>query len=264
MKAPALFIGHGSPTNALDDNPYTQAWRRLGADILADRRYEPLRAVLIISAHWGEAASVASLAAAPETIYDFYGFPDELYRVKYPAPGAPELARAAAERIAAAGFRAGVSPAMGLDHGAWSVLAHLFPDAKLPCFQLSYDESLPPEVLLQIGAALAPMRREGVLLLGSGNIVHNLRQINFNPDATPYDWAVSFDRAARDRILARDFSSLAEYRSLGEHALRAIPTPDHWLPLLYILGAAEPDDEIGFPVEGIQNGSISMRAVRVG
>lgn len=264
MKAPALFIGHGSPTNALDDNQYTQAWRRLGADILADDRYGPLRAVVIISAHWGEAASVASLASAPETIYDFYGFPEELYRVKYAAPGAPELARSVAERIAAAGFRAGLSPAMGLDHGAWSVLVHLFPAAQLPCFQLSYDESLPPAKLLEIGAALAPLRREGVALLGSGNIVHNLRQLNFSPAAAPYDWAVAFDQLVRDRIVARDFSSLAEYRSLGDSALRAIPTPDHWLPLLYILGAVEPDDDIAFPVEGIQNGSISMRAVRVG
>lgn len=264
MKAPALFIGHGSPTNALDDNSYTQAWGRLGADILADERYEPLRAILIISAHWGEAASVVSVSPAPETIYDFYGFPEALYRIKYAAPGAPELAQAAAERIAAAGFRAGLSPAMGLDHGAWSVLVHMFPAAQLPCFQLSYDESLPPAKLLEIGAALAPLRREGIALLGSGNIVHNLRQINFDPAAAPYEWALAFDQLARERILARDFTSLAEYRSLGELALRAIPTPDHWLPLLYILGAAEPDDDIVFPVEGIQNGSISMRAVRVG
>jgi 4,5-DOPA dioxygenase extradiol len=264
MKAPVLFIGHGSPTNAIEDNEYTRAWRQLGADIKADPRYEPLRAIVIISAHWGEAASVVSLSPAPETIYDFYGFPEELYRIKYAPPGDPQLARAVAERIAAAGFRAGLSPVMGLDHGAWSALVHLFPDAQLPCFQLSYDESLAPQKLLEIGAALAPLRREGIVLLGSGNIVHNLRQINFNAAAAPNDWAVAFDALVRDRILARDFSSLAAYSDLGESALRAIPTSEHWLPLLYILGAIDADDEITFPVEGVQNGSISMRAVRAG
>ncbi len=261
-RLPALFVGHGSPMNALADNEYTRAWRKLG-----DELREDTRAVLMISAHWYTQNFPPQITATaePETIYDFYGFPDELFQVKYPAPGNPDLAgevKRALDR-----FDAGLDLERGLDHGAWSVLIHMLPDAQIPCLQLSYDMMAPFEYHLEIGAALTALRDQGVLIVGSGNIVHNLRQIVWRGEPEPFDWATRFDEAVRDKLAGGEWSALKSaqfYENLGEAATMSVPTPDHYIPLLYVLGTAHPGESVTFPCEGMQNASISMRSVRFG
>jgi len=254
---PAIFFGHGNPMNALLSNVYTDAWRRLGEETARPR------AILSISAHWFVPGTGVTVSTAPRTIHDFGGFPRELYQVRYPAPGDPELAwrvQALLEPMPVV-----LDEAWGLDHGTWSVLTHVYPAADIPIVQLSIDETRPPAFHYEIGRRLAPLREEGVLIVGSGNLVHNLHAYAWGrhmPD--PYDWAVRFESEARGLMLAGDVTPLVDYESLGRDARLAIPTPDHYLPLLYVIGARQQGEAITFPVEGVDGGSISMLAVEVG
>jgi 4,5-DOPA dioxygenase extradiol len=257
-RMPALFVGHGSPMNAIEDNEWARAFRALAAALPRPR------GILAVSAHWFVPGTWATASPRPETIHDFGGFPEALYQVRYPAPGDPALARRAVELLAGRG--AALSADWGLDHGTWSVLVHLRPAADVPVVQLSIDGRLPPADHLAMGEALAPLRDEGVLVLGSGNVVHNLRHAfsawQRGDRATP-EWARAFDEEVARAAAARDLAALA--RAIGgDDGRRAHPTPDHYLPLLYVAGASRPDDPVSFPVTGFDMGSLSMRAVRFG
>lgn len=252
---PVLFLGHGSPLNAIEDNRWSGAFRALGAELPRPR------AILSISAHWFTRGSYVTAEARPRTIHDFAGFPPELFALEYPAPGAPELARrvrdlAGAERVIP-------SEEWGLDHGTWSVLVHLFPEADVPVVQLSLDAARSPEEHLALSRALAPLRAEGVLVLGSGNLVHNLgdalARMRAGDDGVP-EWAAAFDRDLAAACVQNDLGFVA--RALASPAgRRAHPSPDHFLPLCYALGAAGPDARVEFPIEGFDH-SLSMRSVR--
>lgn len=253
---PVLFLGHGNPLVTLSTNRYTAGWRLLGASLPRPR------AVLCISAHWYVDEIAVTAAAAPETIHDFHGFPDELFRVTYPAPGSPALAQRIGALLHPAGVRAAHD--WGLDHGAWAVLSHLLPKADIPVVQLSLDARLAPSEHQQLGERLRPLRADGVLIVGSGNVVHNLRQIDRDPSATPYPWAVSFEATVAERIARHDIQALVDYPRLSGDALLAAPTPDHYLPLLYCLGATTANDAVSFPIRGIEHRSVSMLCVRWG
>ncbi|HVS77962.1 MAG TPA: 4,5-DOPA dioxygenase extradiol [Steroidobacteraceae bacterium] len=254
---PVTFFGHGSPMNALQRNAYTEAWSRIG------ERLPAARAVLVISAHWLVPRTAVTSAAAPRTIHDFGGFPRELYQVQYPAPGDPQLAREVGELLHP--VPVALDDSWGLDHGTWSVLRHVYPRADVPVLQLSMDETQPAGFHFDLGRRLRHLRRRGVWIVGSGNLVHNLRAYAWGRDTPqPYDWAVRFEKQARELILTGRWPQLVQYESLGADALLSVPTPEHFLPLLYVLGAAEPGETISFPVEGIEGGSISMLAVQVG
>ena len=254
---PAIFFGHGNPMNALLNNEYTEGWRRIGM-----QSPKP-NAILSISAHWFVPGTGVTISAAPRTIHDFGGFPHELYQVRYPAPGDPALARRVQKMLAP--LPVSLDESWGLDHGTWSVLRHVYPEADVPVVQLSIDESKPPSFHFDIGRKLSPLRAEGVLIVGSGNLVHNLHAYAWGrhmPD--PYDWAVRFETEAKGLLLAGEFKPLIEYESLGREALLSIPTPEHYLPLLYVIGTRQQRDLITFPVEGVDGGSISMLSVNVG
>ena len=254
---PAIFLGHGNPMNALMRNAYTEAWRTIG-----DETPRP-RAVLAVSAHWFVPGTGVTVSTSPRTIHDFGGFPQELFQVQYPAPGDPELARRVQELLAP--VPVALDPSWGLDHGTWSVLTHVYPKADVPVVQLSIDASKPAAFHFEVGKKLAVLRDEGVLIVGSGNLVHNLRAYAWGGQAQdPYDWVVRFETEARGLLASGDMKSLVDYGRLGRDAALAIPTPDHYLPLLYVAGTRQTDDAITFPVEGVDGGSISMLAVRVG
>jgi 4,5-DOPA dioxygenase extradiol len=256
-RLPAIFFGHGNPMNALGDNAFTQAWRRFGADVVRPR------AVLAISAHWFVPDVGVTVSTSPRTIHDFAGFPSELFAVQYPAPGDPELARRVQALLAPVPVRLDVE--WGLDHGTWSVLTHVFPAADVPVVQVSIDARQEPAFHYELGRKLAPLRDEGVLIVGSGNVVHNLRRYMWGlAGADAYAWAERFEREIRDLISGGDERKAVDYRRLGADALLSVPTPDHYLPLLYVLGARQSTDPARFPVEGIEGGSISMLAVQVG
>jgi 4,5-DOPA dioxygenase extradiol len=254
---PAIFFGHGNPMNALLKNAYTDAWKRIGQAISRPT------AILSISAHWFVPGTGVTIATAPRTIHDFGGFPRELYQVEYPAPGDPQLARRVQQLLAPVPVH--LSQTWGLDHGTWSVLRHLYPDADVPVVQLSIDESQPALFHYELGRKLAPLREEDVLIAGSGNLVHNLHAYAWGrhlPD--PYDWAIRFEKEARELLLAGDHMRLVQYEALGRDALLSIPTPDHYLPLLYVIGARQHGEPVIFPVEGMDGGSISMLTAQVG
>jgi 4,5-DOPA dioxygenase extradiol len=254
---PALFIGHGNPMNALQLNAYTKAWRDLGS------RIPTPEAILCVSAHWYVPFTAVTAMERPRTIHDFGGFPKELFDVTYPAPGSPQLARRVQRTLEPLSVIA--DERWGLDHGTWSILVHLFPEADVPVIQLSIDERQSPLFHYEIGKQLAPLRDEGVLIVGSGNIVHNLEAFAWGQhSAEPYDWAVRFEGRARKLLQTGDHRPLIEYETLGTDALRSVPTPDHYLPLLYVLGTRGESESVQFPVEGVDGGSISMLAVRLG
>jgi len=248
---PAIFFGHGNPLNAVQRNAYTDAWRRIG-----ERTPKP-RAILTISAHWFVSGTRVTANTAPRTIHDFGGFPRELYEVQYPAPGDPDLARRVQSLLAPLPVL--LDESWGLDHGTWSVLKHVYPEADVPVVQLSIDETQPAAFHFDLGKKLSPLRAEGVLIVGSGNLVHNLRTYAWGRHMPePYDWATRFETKAKGYLLAGDYKALVEYETLGKDALLAIPTPDHYLPLLYVIGTRRQSDDLSFPVEGIDGGSISM------
>jgi 4,5-DOPA dioxygenase extradiol len=256
-RLPAVFLGHGNPMNALDDNPWTQAWRALAAGIPRPR------AVVAVSAHWYVPGTRVTANERPETIHDFGGFPPELFAMQYPAPGDPALA---AEVAGLLGPTARTDTTWGLDHGAWSLLVHLYPDADVPVVQVSLDVALPAVKHLELARALSPLRDEGVLVLGSGNIVHNLRAYDWSGTShgKAHDWAARFDAQVRGLAAAGDLPALADYTSLGRDALLSVPTPEHYLPLLWILAMQRQDEAVGFPVAGFDGGSIGMTGVQVG
>ncbi|MEO6461744.1 MAG: 4,5-DOPA dioxygenase extradiol [Candidatus Eisenbacteria bacterium] len=261
QRMPALFVGHGNPMNAIEDNATTRAWRDLAATLPRPR------AVVAVSAHWYVPGTRVTAGERPRTIHDFGGFPPALFAVEYPAPGDPALGRRIVERLAAgpAPVEARLDPTWGLDHGTWSVLCHLLPAADVPVIQVSLDETQPPSFHFALGRRLRPLRDEGVLVLGSGNLVHNLHAYAWGRHPVePFDWAVRFESFARERILADDPVSLVEYETQGADAVLAVPTPEHYLPLLAALGARHAAEPATFPVEGIDGGSISMLSVRLG
>ena len=254
---PAIFFGHGNPMNAVLDNIYTEEWRRFG------HQSPRPKAILSISAHWFVPETGVTITTAPRTIHDFGGFPRDLYQVQYPAPGDPELARRVQKMLAP--LPVTLDEAWGLDHGTWSVLRHVYPQADVPVVQLSIDESQPASFHFEIGRKLAPLRDEGIMIVGSGNLVHNLHAYAWGrhvPD--PYDWAIRFEQTVREMILAGEYKPLINYEALGRDALLAIPTPDHYLPLLYVVATRQPGELATFPVEGVDGGSISMLAVQIG
>jgi 4,5-DOPA dioxygenase extradiol len=257
MILPAIFFGHGNPLNALANNAYTEAWRRIGVETPRPR------AILSISAHWYVPGTGVTVSTSPRTIHDFGGFPRELYRVQYPAPGDPALARRVQELLSP--LEVTLDEAWGLDHGTWSVLRHVYPRADLPVVQLSVDETQPASFHFEIGRQLAPLREEGVLIAGSGNLVHNLHSYAWGRrPQEPYDWAVRFEETAKEMMTANEVRPLVNYELLGPDAALSIPTPDHYLPLLYVIGARQQGEQIRFPVQGVDGGSISMLAVQVG
>ena len=257
MRMPAFFFGHGNPMNAIQTNGWTDAWSAMG------KAMPRPRAIVCVSAHWYLPATLVTTMAQPRTIYDFGGFPRPLYEVKYPAPGAPELYERIRELLAPVDV--GADTEWGLDHGTWSVLVHVFPDADIPVVQLSIDETQPASFHYDLGRRLGPLRDEGILVMGSGNLVHNLHTYAWGKhDPEPFDWAVRFEAMAREQIRNREHQPLIDYEALGRDAQLSAPTPDHYLPLLYILGLQREDDAVHFPVEGVDGGSISMLTVQIG
>ena len=256
LKAPAAFLGHGSPMNAIERNRYTEAWRALGA---AGRKP---RAVLVVSAHWYIGATAVTTMARPRTIHDFGGVPQALFDVRYPAPGLPELVDEVAEVVRPTSVLAD-DRQWGLDHGAWSVLRHVYPEADVPVVQLSIDTRLTPAQHFALGVRLAALCERGVMLLGSGNVVHNLRAMDWQRPEAAFDWAQRFDEHARELMTTRP----ADAPTLVEHPdyPLAAPTPEHFLPLLYLAGCAVGSGEKPVVlVEGYAYGSLSMTAYGIG
>jgi len=254
---PAIFFGHGNPMNALYRNAYTDAWSALGRSIA------PPKAILCVSAHWYIPATAVTAVAQPRTIHDFGGFPRELFAVQYPAAGSLALAGRVRDLLAPVPVQ--MDDQWGLDHGTWSVLVHAYPDADIPVVQLSIDETREASWHYEIAKQLAPLRDEGVLIMGSGNLVHNLHTYSWgNHKLGAYDWAQRFEDAARERLVAADFAPLVDYEALGRDAMLSAPTPEHYLPLVYVLAQYREGDSVTFPVEGFDGGSISMLSVAIG
>ena len=253
---PVLFLGHGNPMNAITDNVFTKAWSALGASLPKPR------AVLSVSAHWYIPRTCVTAMRAPRTIHDFGGFPPELFHVEYPAPGDPALAQRVTNLLSP--LDVCFDEEWGLDHGTWSVLCHVFPEVDVPVVQLSIDRTKPPSFHYETGRRLLPLREEGVLIVGSGNIVHNLRAFDWNnPFKGALDWAERFEGEVRGLLLEGQSEKLAQYEDLGPDAVLSAPTPDHYLPLLYAAAVRKPNDNISFPVEGFDGGSISMLGVQI-
>ncbi|WP_245849655.1 4,5-DOPA-extradiol-dioxygenase [Hymenobacter crusticola] len=259
-KMPVLFVGHGSPMNALEDNSFTQTLQNLGQQIRLDH---PPTAILVVSAHWLTKGSFATLNPMPETIHDFGGFPQALFDMQYPAPGSPEFAQQLIDMVPDVHG----SDEWGLDHGSWTILHHLFPQADIPVFQLSLDYTKPLAYHFELAQQLQFLRERGVLIIGSGNIVHNLRlsvpKLMMN-DNTPHDWAVEFDAWVKNKIDQRDFRSLVNYQQTGQAGALAVPTVDHYLPVLYSLGATEAKEPIKQVFEEVSYGGLSMRTFMAG
>lgn len=256
-KMPVLFIGHGHPMNALFDNSFTQRLHKLGEEL------ETPNAILMISAHWETSGTYVSTNALPSTIYDFGGFDQRLFEIKYEPKGHPELAQEVKNLVKSDTVLE--DKQMGLDHGAWTVLMHIFPDANIPVFQMSINFQKSPEFHYQLGKELAALRKKGVLIMGSGNIVHNLRKMDWNDiNATPLDWNLEFDNLVKNHIDSRNMQELINFQNMGEIARLSIPTSDHYLPMLYTLGLVEKDDEIEHIYEGYQYASLSMRCFKIG
>jgi len=253
MRMPVLFIGHGNPMNAIERNEFHENWIALG------KRLPRPRSILCVSAHWETQNAYVTATEAPETIHDFYGFPRALFEVRYPAPGEPALARRVAELVVSEGVRP--DPRRGLDHGAWSVLVAMYPEADVPVVQLSMDTGRPGRHHYELARQLAPLRDEGVLVMASGNIVHNLRQFDFR-DPTPLAWASRCDAEIRAHVVAGRHDALMVYPTHDEGRL-AVPTPEHYLPLLYAIALQQPGERVEFLNAKVQ-GSISMTSVLIG
>jgi len=250
-RLPVLFVGHGSPMQALEPNRHTAAWAELA------RTLPRPRAVLAVSAHWYTRGTGVTTDARPQTIHDFHGFPAELYRCRYPAPGDPPLA-ARVQALLAPDVVHGVAGDWGLDHGSWQVLMFMYPEADVPVVQLSLDATRPAAAHYEFGRRLAPLRDEGVLILGSGNVVHNLRAMQRGPGAPEPAPAREFEAYVHAALLGGDHQALVHFERGGSAARWSVPTPDHYLPLLYVLGAAGADARVSIPTEGIELGAVSM------
>lgn len=255
-RMPAVFVGHGSPMNTLDRNHYTEGWSQIA------RSLPRPRAILAISAHWYIDGSAVTAMTEPRTIHDFFGFPEALNRYEYPAPGDPALAARVRDLLAPVPVV--MDQKWGLDHGTWSVLAHMYPKADVPVVQLAIDQSESNEFHYALGQSLASLRDEGVLILGSGDVVHNLRLMQRRPGVTPPEWAVAFNDHVRDCLKRRDHAALIDHESFGQAAKLSVPTLEHYLPLLYVIGAQGEHEPVWFPTDGIDLGTISMMSVIVG
>ena len=253
-RMPMLFIGHGSPMNAIEDNEFSRSWIAVGKTL------PPPKAILCVSAHWESMGTQTTAMEKPRTIYDFYGFPPELYEKTYPAPGSPELAARVLELVGADDTAMDLK--WGLDHGTWSVLARLFPKADIPVVQLSLDVNKNSQEHYDWGRQLKPLRDEGILILGSGNIVHNLRMVVFEDIA--YDWALAFDGMIKKWILDGNHDPLIQYHKQGREAALSINSAEHYNPLLYVLGAQDSGEPVSFFTEKVWGGSVSMRSIRIG
>lgn len=245
---PVLFLGHGSPMNAIEQNEYSDAWIELGKTLPKPE------AILCVSAHWFTRGTRINDSLATKMVYDMYGFPNALYRVTYPAPGAPKIAQQTAHLLR---DRATIDNSWGLDHGSWSVLLRLFPKADIPVFQVSVDATAHAEEHFALGEALRPLRKEGVLILGSGNVVHNLRMVDWERSGG-FDWAERFDSYIKENVELRAFDNILQYQSAGSSAQLSVPTPDHFFPLLTVLGASDADDSVSVLTEACVLGSLSM------
>lgn len=250
-KMPVLFVGHGSPMNAVEDNRYTRTWREIA------KRIPKPEVILSVSAHWYGKGTRINNAPAPRTIYDMYGFPKELYEVQYNAPGSPGMARRARELISR---ETQYDTSWGTDHGTWSVLVHLYPDGDIPVFQISIDAAAPPETHYKIGRELRSLRDQGVLIFGTGNVVHNLRMVDWNKANQGFDWAEEFDAYICDNILNKNHDNILKFKEQGRIARLAVPTPDHFYPLLYALGASDGEDQISVYNQSGELGSLTMTA----
>jgi 4,5-DOPA dioxygenase extradiol len=251
---PVLFLGHGSPMNAIEDNEFSLAWRE------AAREIPPPKAILCISAHWETRGSQVTAMEAPRTIHDFYGFPRPLFEKQYPAPGSPDLVARVIKLVSQSTVQPDQS--WGLDHGTWSVLSQMYPEALVPVVQLSLDRSHENAHHYQLGQELRQLRQEGVLIIGSGNIVHNLRMMVW--EDTAFDWAVEYDAKVKQWILEDDHDAIIHYEKHGKAAILSVNSAEHYLPLLYILGLKEQNEPVSFFADKIWGGSISMRCVRFG
>ena len=252
QKMPVLFVGHGNPMNALEDNEFSRAWTEVGKALPRPH------AILCISAHWETSGTQVTGMKQPKTIHDFGGFPRELYAMRYPAPGSPELAQLTQETVQRAPVR--VDQTWGLDHGTWSVLCRMFPEADIPVVQLSLDRSQKPEFHYTLGNELHALRNKGVLIIGSGNIVHNLGRAVFDQDGA-YDWAIEFDETVKQLVLSGNHDSITHYQNLGLAARLSIPTNEHYLPLLYILALQDKNEQVRFFADRVTMGSLSMRSL---
>jgi 4,5-DOPA dioxygenase extradiol len=253
-RMPILFLGHGNPMNAIQSNAWTEAWAKLG------QKLPQPRAILSVSAHWYVSGCRVSADEKPRTIHDFGGFPRALHQVQYTAPGSPALAARVRDLLAPASVE--MDQSWGLDHGTWSLLVHMYQGAQIPVVQLGIDETLTAREHFALARRLRPLREEGVLILGSGDVVHNLHTYAWGRKIVePYDWALAFEGRIRRLIEARDFDPVVDYESMGEEAALSAPTPDHYLPLLYVLAQVEREDAVSFPVEGFDGGSVSMLGV---
>ena len=254
IRMPVVFVGHGSPMNAIEDNEFGRTWEALGNSLPRPK------AIVCISAHWETRGTWATAMTAPKTIHDFYGFPRSLYEVQYPAPGAPALASRLGEIIRLAPVE--LDQAWGLDHGAWSVLRRMYPAAELPVIQLSLDRTHDVQHAYDLGVELRALRDEGVLILGSGNLVHNLRLMQW--EGAPFDWAEEYDRNVKNWIEQGDHAAVIHYERHGRAAALAVNSAEHYLPLLYVLGASDGTEPLRFFNEEIALGSVSMRGVVIG
>lgn len=256
---PVLFIGHGSPMNGIEDNDFSRRWAAMGKSIPRPK------AVICISAHWLTSGTHITAMTHPRTIYDFGGFPEALYQVKYPAPGDPVLAAETTRIVTSTDV--GLNHDWGLDHGTWTIVRHMYPAADIPVLQLSIDYHKPAQYHYALAGELAALRKKGVLLIGSGNIVHNLRMVAFDKIGETnhgFDWAFDFDKKVKDSVSAWDHKKLINYRDMGESARLAVPTPDHYYPLLYTLGLATKGEPIVYFNDVAVGGSITMTSLRIG
>lgn len=256
-RMPAVFVGHGNPMNAIDNNAYSAAWQHLAAAMPRPR------AILSVSAHWCVVGGRVTASDCPPTIHDFSGFPKKLFDVSYPAPGSPELARRVADMLDPVAIE--LDSGWGLDHGTWSVLVHMYPDADIPVVQLAIDETMTAAEHYDLGRHLRALRDDGILILGSGNVVHNLRAYAWDQTpVSPPPWAIRFSSWLREATVGRRFEEVVDYERRGADAELAVPTPEHYLPLLYVLAAHIGDEPVSLPFDGFDGGSISMLGVRVG
>lgn len=258
-KLPVLFIGHGSPMNGIEDNEFSRTWAKFGKEIPKPK------AVLVISAHWLTSGTLVTAMEKPKTIHDFGGFPKELFDVQYPAPGYPELALETSKLITTTNV--GLDHDWGLDHGTWTVVRHMYPDANIPVLQMSIDYNKPASYHYELSKQLEKLRKKGVLIIGSGNMVHNLRMVAWDKLNEPeygYDWANEINQTFKEKILSHSHNDLMNYEKLGSAAKLAIPTPDHYFPLIYTLGLQGKDDEVNFFNDKAVGGSLTMTSVKFG
>jgi 4,5-DOPA dioxygenase extradiol len=255
-RMPVIFFGHGSPMNTLARNEYTEAWRRLGAAVPKPK------AILAISAHWFTRGTAVTAMARPKTLHDFGGFPQALFDVQYPARGDPGLAARVRDLLAPTPVQ--LDQSWGLDHGTWSVLAHAFPEAGIPVVQLSMDGTKPARFHYELGKQLAPLRDEGVLVVGSGNVVHNLMLMQRGAGVPAFDWAIRYNEAVRAALASGEHQALIEFERMGEDARLSVPTPEHYLPLLYIAGLQAEGETMTFSVDGYEGGSLGMLTAAAG